>query len=63
MSACNPHEFREHAIGARLTRKVCVVCGAIRIGQQAWSVGLDPWRREVAIGVRSERLALARWLG
>ena len=35
----NNHRFREHGIGAGLTRKICVLCGLIEIGQ-GWKVVL-----------------------
>lgn len=32
------HRFREHGIGAGLTRKVCVECGVVNIGEGRRSV-------------------------
>jgi hypothetical protein len=45
MKTCtNHHRFTEHAIGAGLTRKVCVDCRAVRIGERSRQVlGFDPW--------------------
>jgi len=38
------HRFREHGIGAGLTRKICVLCGALGIGQGRRAVLIeDPW--------------------
>ena len=38
------HSFREHGIGAGLTRKVCVGCGLLQIGQGRRVVLVeDPW--------------------
>ena len=41
------HRFQEHKIGAGLTRKVCVLCGALEIGQGRRTVLAEgPWAEE-----------------
>ena len=38
------HRFREHGIGAGLTRRICTECGLLEIGQGRKSVlAEDPW--------------------
>jgi len=38
------HRFREHNIGAGLTRKICVECGVLQIGQgRRVDLTQDPW--------------------
>jgi hypothetical protein len=37
----NEHSFREHGIGAGLTRRVCTRCGLLGIGQGRRSVLAD----------------------
>lgn len=47
-SGCDDnHRFKEHGIGAGLTRKVCVLCGTLRIGEGRRSVLVeDVWADE-----------------
>jgi hypothetical protein len=40
-NCANGHRFQEHGIGAGLTRKVCVVCGDLGIGERRRSVSID----------------------
>ena len=44
-SGCDEnHRFQEHGIGAGLTRKVCILCGVLRIGEGRRSVLVeDVW--------------------
>lgn len=48
MNTCKNHQYKEHAIGAGLTRKVCVLCGIVHIGQRSFSIGVDPWHVEAS---------------
>ncbi len=42
------HQFREHNIGAGLTRKICAACGLLEIGQGRRVVlAEDPWEGKV----------------
>ncbi|HZJ48588.1 MAG TPA: hypothetical protein VFD97_06095 [Acidimicrobiia bacterium] len=62
MNTCKSHQFKEHSIGAGLTRKFCVTCGDIHIGQTTWSiVGFDPWQtdEDVDVNLSTERLEMA----
>ena len=34
----NNHRFQEHCIGAGLTRKTCILCGELQIGEKRRSV-------------------------
>lgn len=45
------HWFREHGIGAGLTRKVCARCGIVRIGEQrkALLVEEEPWEEVLQV--------------
>ena len=35
------HRFQEHSIGAGLTRKVCVICGELGIGETPRAISID----------------------
>jgi hypothetical protein len=38
------HRFREHSIGAGLTRRICTGCGLLEIGQGRKAfLAEDPW--------------------
>lgn len=55
-SSCGEnHRFQEHGIGAGLTRKVCVLCGALRIGEGRRSILVeDVWAdKPVSLFVRA----------
>ncbi len=50
--ACSDgHGFAEHSIGAGLTRKVCMRCGAVHIGEQRRTVLTEdePWGEVLAV--------------
>ncbi len=48
-SCGNSHQFREHSIGAGLTRKICTGCGLLEIGQGRRVVLVEEdWDSEVA---------------
>ena len=45
------HWFKEHGIGAGLTRKVCAHCGVVRIGEErrAVLVAEEPWEEVLQV--------------
>lgn len=45
------HRYQEHGIGANLTRRICVVCGVIKIGQEKRTVLLGDVGAEEADSV------------
>jgi hypothetical protein len=49
------HRFQEHGIGAGLTRKICVLCGALEIGEGRRAVLVeDPWvERPLPVSARA----------
>lgn len=40
-SCSKGHRFQEHGIGAGLTRKVCVACGELGIGERRRSITIE----------------------